>query len=268
MSNQFVDPWFQTLAASLLVSLVSLSGVFTLWIQPNRLRAVIPLLVSLAVGVLLGDAFLHLIPEAAQQLGSVTDTCLFVLVGILLFFSIEKVVRGYRRHQVYDPTMPSAPQAGGRMNLVGDAIHNFTDGVLIAGSFAADPVLGVATTAAIVVHEIPQEIGDVGVLIHSGYSPRRAVLLNFFCALTVIAGALATLVAGHWMTNTLPYLLPIAAGGFIYIAAADFIPALHATSPQSHNDAAHDSFQIAVVIIGIGCMLGVGVFEHSLVGRR
>lgn len=259
--------WLQSLAAGMAVSLVSLSGAFTLWIAPPRLRRLVPLLVSLAVGVLLGDAFLHLIPEAASQLGSLTETCLFVLLGILLFFSIEKVVRGHHRHEVFDPTLSPAPQASARMNLIGDAIHNFTDGVLIAGSFAADPLLGLATTLAILVHEIPQEIGDVGALIQGGYAPRRALVLNFFCALTVIAGALATLVAGYWMEGLLPYLLPIAAGGFIYIAAADFIPTLHAHAAHSPGGALQDSYQIAVVLFGVACMLGIGEFEHLMIGH-
>lgn len=267
MSEFLANHWIQSFAAGATVSLVSLSGAFTLWIEPQRLRSLLPLLVCLAVGVLLGDAFLHLIPEAAQQLGSVNEACLFVVLGILLFFAIEKIVRGQHRHEVFDPALPSVPQASTRMNLVGDAIHNFTDGVLIAGSFAADPVLGLATTMAILVHEIPQEIGDVGALIHGGYTPRRALTLNFLCALTVLGGILATLIAGYWMGGLLPYLLPIAAGGFIYIAAADFIPALHAHAPHTAGGALQDSYQVAVVFLGIACMLGVGEFEHLVVGH-
>lgn len=259
--------WIQSLLAALAVSVVSLSGAFTLWMPPSRLRALVPLLVSLAVGVLLGDAFLHLIPESAEQLGSLTETCLFVLLGILLFFAIEKTIRGQHRHEVFDADSPARPQAGARMNLIGDAIHNFTDGVLIAGSFAADPTLGIATTVAILAHEVPQEIGDVGALIHGGYTPRRALVLNFFCALTVVAGVLATLIAGYWAAGLLPYLLPIAAGGFIYIAAADFIPALHAHTPHASSGALHDSCQVVVVVLGIGCMLGIGEFEHFLTGH-
>jgi zinc and cadmium transporter len=199
------------------------------------------------------------------ELGSVSRASLFVLLGILLFFGIEKVVRGQHRHLVFPEGAPAQPHVVGRMNLAGDAIHNFTDGVLIAGSFVADPLLGLATTAAIVVHEIPQEIGDVGALIHSGYAPRRALLLNFLCSLTVVAGVVATLVASHWMSDLLPYLLPIAAGGFIYIAVADFIPTLHELRPG--HGALHDTFQVAVVVLGIGCMLAVGEFEHALIGH-
>ena len=259
--------WIYSLIAGVAVSLVSLSGAFTLWIEPVRLHRLLPLLVSLAVGVLLGDAFLHLIPEATAQLGSPAKTCLFVLLGIVLFFTIEKVVRGTHRHEIYDSARPPPPQPSARMNLIGDALHNFTDGILIAGSFAADPVLGVATTMAILVHEIPQEIGDVGALIHGGYAPPRALVLNFLCALTVIGGILATLLAGYWIEGLLPYLLPIAAGGFIYIAAADFIPALHAPAAHAAGSALQDSYQIAVVLLGIACMFGLGQFEHSVVGH-
>lgn len=259
--------WLQSIAAGMAVALVSLSGAFTLWISPGNLRRLIPLLVSLAVGVLLGDAFLHLIPHAVEKLGSVAESCLFVLLGILLFFAVEKLVRGHHRHEVFDPAAPPSAKAGARMNLVGDAIHNFTDGVLIAGSFAVDPLLGATTTLAILVHEVPQEIGDVGALIHGGYTPRRALLLNFLCSLTVLGGILATLLAGYWMEGLLPYLLPVAAGGFSYIAMADFIPALQAHTSHAKRSALQDSQQVAVVLLGIACVLGVGELEHLASGH-
>ena len=235
-----------TLAAAFLVCLVSLSGAFTLWIHPQRLRQFLPFLVSLAVGVLLGDAFLHLIPEAAAKLESVSTTCLFVLLGMLLFFVIEKILRGHHAHDAADTALTESTQPGTRMILVGDAIHNFTDGILIAGSYAVDPLLGFATSAAIILHEIPQELGDVGALIHGGYTPHRALVLNFCCSLTVIAGVLATLAFGYSATGLLPYLLPIAAGGFIYIAAADFMPSLH-----RHGGLGHGLLQTLVVAVGI-----------------
>ena len=130
--------WLHSLLAALAACLASLAGAFTLWMSVASLKILVPLLVSLAVGVLLGDAFLHLIPESVSKLGSITATGEFVILGILLFFAIEKVVRGHHRHEVVDPSTASASRAAARMNLVGDAIHNFTDGVLIAGSFAAD----------------------------------------------------------------------------------------------------------------------------------
>ena len=267
MSILSADHWLQSLAAALVVSLMSLSGTFTLWISPARLRTAVPVLVSLAVGVLLGDAFLHLIPESVERLGSVGETCRFALLGFLIFFAIEKIVRGQHRHAVFDTGAATPPQPSARMSLIGDAIHNFTDGILIAGSFAADATLGIATTVAILAHEIPQEIGDVGALIHGGYAPRRALALNFFCALTVVAGVLVTLIAGYLAAGLLPYLLPLAAGGFIYIAAADFIPALHALAPHPVRGALQDSYQVVVVVLGIACMLGIGELEHLVIGH-
>lgn len=255
-----------SLAAALLVAAVSLCGAFVLWVPEAKLRRLIPLLVALAVGVLLGDAFIHLIPEAVERIGSVAEVGLLTLSAMLVFFAIEKGVRW--RH---DHTLPSLPLAGAapaiavqpmaRMNLVGDAVHNLIDGVLIAGSFAADPVLGWATTAAIVLHEIPQELGDVGALICGGYAPRRAVWLNFLCALTVILGVVLTLLLGTWVENALTYLLPLAAGGFIYIATADFIPALH----QAEGRTARAGFaQVATVAIGVLVMQGIVLAEGWL----
>ncbi|WP_230979643.1 ZIP family metal transporter [Steroidobacter gossypii] len=260
IAMDLVNHWGLPLLAALTVASISLIGAFTLWIRPARLRVVVPVLVSLAVGVLLGDAFLHLIPEAVESIGSVFQVCLYVLAGMVMFFGVEKVVRWRHRHDVFDA---AAADGGGdamaRMNLVGDAIHNFIDGVLIAGSFSVDPVVGVTTTLALIAHEIPQEIGDVGALIHGGYSPRRAVFLNFLCALTVIAGVLFTLLIAEAANALMPYLLPVSAGGFIYIAAADFIPSLH-----SHRGFRHDSLQVATVAMGVLCMLGITVFEqHS-----
>jgi zinc and cadmium transporter len=257
---EFVNHWGPPLLAALAVALISLIGAFTLWIKPARLRVIVPVLVSLAVGVLLGDAFLHLIPEAVGSIGSVFQVCLYVLAGMVLFFAVEKVVRWQHRHDVFDPAATSGGgSAMARMNLVGDAIHNFIDGVLIAGSFSVDPVVGITTTLALIAHEIPQEIGDVGALIHGGFAPRRAVFLNFLCALTVIAGVVFTLLIAQAANSVMPYLLPVAAGGFIYIAAADFIPSLH-----SHRGFRHDSLQVATVATGVCCMLAITYFEqHS-----
>ena len=253
------SPWVNALAAAALVAMVSLSGAAVLWIRTSTLRVAVPMLVAMAVGVLLGDAFLHLIPEATEQLGSVATVGIYTMAGFVLFFAIEKGVRWQHRHDVYSPDSPDAIQPMARMNLVGDAVHNFMDGILIAGSFAVDPVLGWATTAAIVMHEIPQELGDIGALLCGGYSPRRAVWLNFLCALAVIPGVVATLLVGQVFENVQIYLLPIAAGGFIYIAASDFLPALHRGEPFQASAA-----QVGVVSLGMLVMYGVVVFEGAI----
>jgi len=241
------------LAAATVVCLVSLVGGFTLFVKPALLQRIIQWQVALAVGVLLGDAFLHLIPDAIARIGDLHTVLALTLVGILLFFLVEKGVRGHHSHRVdAHPVQPLA-----KMNLAGDAIHNFLDGILIAGSFSISPLLGITTTAAIVAHEIPQELGDVGVLIHGGYSPRRAILVNFLCALTCIAGVVFTFALGAWSDVGFMYLLPIAAGGFIYIAVSDFIPSLHTMSESS----SHWIPQIASIVIGVGSMQGILFLE-------
>ena len=251
--------WAGALAGAAVIALVSLSGAAVLFVRESRLQVVVPLLVALAVGVLLGSAFLHLIPEAVDRLGSVTTVGLYTLVGFVLFFAIEKGMRWQHRHAVFTPASEQRIEPMARMNLVGDGVHNFIDGVLIAGSFAADPMLGWATTAAIVLHEVPQELGDVGALLCGGYRPRRAVWLNFLCALTVVPGVIFTMLIGTFAEQALVYLLPVAAGGFIYIAASDFLPALH------RNEAPRASMaQVAVVTFGVAAMYGVILIEGML----
>jgi len=247
------------LMAGVLVSLVSFSGLFVLYLSPRRLEAIVTYLVALSVGVLLGDAFIHLLPDALRRHESASAVCLATLGGVFLFFILEKVVRW--RH---DHTLPSGKQATGvqpwaRMNLAGDAVHNFVDGILIAGSFMMDPVLGWTTTAAIILHEIPQEIGDVGVLVQGGIGPGRAVFENCLCSLTVLAGIGATLLLGELAEASLILLLPLAAGGFIYVAASDLIPALH-----KHNTLPIALKQILTFAVGMGFMQVVAVCETLL----
>jgi len=250
------------IGASVLVSLTSLSGLFALWIEPARLQRIIPYLVALAVGVLLGDAFIHLIPDAVARQGSISTVCLTALLGMFLFFVLEKLVRWRHDHHipVADQTSDIRPIA--KMNLMGDAVHNFVDGILIGGSFLVDPVLGFTTTLAIIAHEIPQEIGDVGALVYGGYSPAKAVLYNFYCSLTVVAGAIFTLMFSQLAESSLVFLLPIAAGGFIYIAATDMIPALH-----EHSSIANLVWQTAIFGLGIGFMQSIIVLEHALLSQ-
>lgn len=248
------------ITASLLVSLCSFSGLFVLWIQPERLQRLIPYLVALAVGVLLGDAFIHLIPDAVARQGSVSTVCLMVLLGVVIFFVLEKVVR-WRHDHDFDFTNheKNAIRPMAKMNLVGDAVHNFVDGILIGGSFLVDPVIGATTTFAIIAHEIPQEIGDVGALIYGGFTPQKAVLYNFYGSLSVVLGAVFTLILSQIAESSLVFLLPIAAGGFIYIATTDMMPALH-----EHSTLRHVFGQTAILAIGIGFMQSIIVLEHFL----
>lgn len=249
----------QTLTACLIVSLCSLTGIFSLWLSIDTLKRIVPVLVALAVGVLLGDAFIHLIPDAVARYGSVSSTCLIVLFSVFGFFILEKLVRWRHDHRLDHHTLENSILPMAKMNLIGDAIHNFVDGILIAGSFLVDPVLGMTTTLAIIVHEIPQELGDVGALLHGGYAPKKAVLYNFYCSLSTLPGAIFTLLLSQTADSSLTILLPIAAGGFIYIAASDLIPIMHERTNFQYLMA-----QPAAFAFGIAFMQGIIMIEQML----
>lgn len=208
------------LGATLFVSLISFVGVFTLAMKKKDLEKSILLLVALSAGALMGGAFLHLIPEAVESsIGE--NVFLFVLIGFIAFFFIEKVLHWRHCHEEHCEVHSFA-----YMNIFGDGVHNFIDGLIIAASFMVDVHVGIVSTTAIILHEVPQEIGDFGVLLHGGFSRAKALLLNFVSALTAIVGGIVGyILSGVAETFTL-MLLPFAAGGFIYIAASDLIPEL------------------------------------------
>jgi len=254
--------WLYSIFASLLVCVIALVGAFALFVKQEKLKNSIQFLVSLAVGVLLGDAFLHLIPDAYFRIGDLQQVLLFTIGGIILFFFLEKVVRWRHSHEIYPITNANTkdePTPMAKMNLIGDAIHNFVDGTLIAGSFMVDIKLGITTFIAIVIHEIPQELGDIGTLIHGGYTPKKAVWYNFICSLTCPLGAICVLLLGSVMDVPVAYLLPIAAGGFIYIASSDLIPVLHTTSVFSKP-----IVQGVAICFGVASMLFINVLENAI----
>jgi zinc and cadmium transporter len=238
--------YFYTLASVSLISLVSFVGVFTLSLRKEKLNKITLYLVSLSAGTLLGGAFLHLLPEIIEEKGAFEWVWLSLLAGLVVFFVLEKIICWRHCHV---PTSREHPHPLGIMNLVGDGLHNFLDGVVIAGAYMLDPVVGLATTVAVVAHEIPQEIADFGVLVHAGYTRVRALALNFLIALSAVAGALITLVLGEVITELSDYIIPFTAGGFIYIATADLIPELK-KEPHPKKSLG----QLAVILAGIGLM--------------
>jgi zinc and cadmium transporter len=216
-----------SLMASLMVVLVAAAAAFVFYLRDSALKRWMPRLITLAVGVLLGDAFLHLLPDALSRTDDPGTVFLWTLLGIVFFYIIEQFLHWRHDHAIdFDSSNADTPQTYAKMNLLGDGVHNFVDGILIAGSFLADPVLGLATTVAIILHEIPQELSDIAVLLHGGYTKKRAVILNIYCALACVAGTLFTLVADHFLTLSLSALMAVTAGGFIYIATSDLIPLL------------------------------------------
>jgi len=241
--------YFYIFGGVLFVSLISLFGLFFLSFSPRFTERLTLFLVSLSAGTLLGDSFLHLLPEAAADNGNSLRVWLWLIIGLIAFFILEKVV--HWRH-CHIQTGPAHPHHIGIMNLVGDCLHNFFDGVIIAGSFLASVPLGLATLIAVIAHEIPQEIGDFGVLLYAGYSRRRALFLNFLTALTAVLGAAVALVLGARMDNFSVLIVPFTAGGFIYIATADLIPEL------KKETAIHKSlYQLISIIVGVLIMLAL-----------
>ncbi|MBT4334698.1 ZIP family metal transporter [archaeon] len=211
---------FNILLATIIVSLISFVGAFTLAMRVRDLKKYILVLVALSAGALMGGAFLHLIPASIKTL-SVDVIFLYVLVGFSLFFMIEKVLHWRHCHKHNCKVHSFA-----YMNLVGDGVHNFIDGLIIAASFMVDVQVGMVSTLAIILHEVPQEIGDFGVLLHGGFSKVRALFLNFLSALTAILGGFVGYLLSNIVESFTAFLLPFAAGGFIYIAASDLIPEL------------------------------------------
>ncbi len=206
--------------ATLLISLISLIGIIFLSLRKKTLNKILMCLVAFSAGALLGGAFLHLLPESFKQ--AKEWACIGPLAGIVIFFIIEKFLKWRHCHKERCPV-----HTFGYMNLIGDAIHNFTDGVIIAASFLVSIPFGVITTIAIALHEIPQEIGDFGVLVYSGFKVKKALVINLIAALTAILGGIFGYFISKPLTLFSAYTIPIAAGGFIYIASSDLIPELH-----------------------------------------
>lgn len=241
---------FAAIAASIVVSLISLVGVLGLLLRSEVLERHLLSLVSLAAGGLIGGAFLHLMPEAIRN-GEPFRCFSILILGFVFFFIIEKFLFWRHCHKHQCEVHPFT-----YLNLIGDGIHNFIDGLLIGVSFTVDIHFGAVTTLAIVLHEIPQEIGDFGILIFGGLSKAKALFYNFLSALTAIAGTLSGyMISGDFASFT-TLMLPFAAGGFVYIAACDLIPEL-----QKQRDPKTALASMGFFVIGIGFMSLATVFH-------
>lgn len=229
--------------ANLVISLGSLVGVFTLTVNEEKLNRWLLLLVALSAGSLMGGAFFELLPEAATRLSS-DNLYLTVFIAFSLFFLVEKVLHWRHCHHGHCPT-----HSFGYLNLLGDGIHNFIDGLIIAGTFVTDIRLGLAASLAVALHEIPQEIGDFGVLLYAGFGKYKALFYNLLVGLTAIFGG----ILGYWLSFKIAYLtdylLPFAAGGFIYIAASDLMPEL-----RKETDLKKSLTSFAVFLVGVAVM--------------
>jgi len=223
------------------VSLVAFIGILFIGLNEAFLRRILMALVGFASGSLIGGAFIHLLPESLEETGQVIFY--YVIVGIVFFFIMEKFLYWRHCHEGKCPIHIFA-----YLNLIGDGVHNFIDGMIIAASFILSYDLGIATTLAVIFHEIPQEIGDFGVLIYGGIGKRKALAYNFVSALAAIVGALITYHLAY-IQGLEQFLVPFAAGGFIYIAATDLMPELH-----KKYGAKESLIQLAAILTGIGLM--------------
>lgn len=237
----------------IIVSLVSLVGVFSLSLKEEVLKKYINFFISLAIGALLGDAFIHIIPEAFESKLGVNISSILIIIGILVFFIIEKFIHWH--HHGEDKEEKHIHPVG-KLILFTDGFHNLIDGAIIGASFLVSIPLGIATTLAVVLHEIPQEIGDFAVLIHAGYSKKKALWLNFISAVISVVGLVVVFVFGNIIDNIALWVVPIAAGGFIYIAVADLIPELHKT-----RNIKYSLLQIAIIILGVFSMVALTLLE-------
>ena len=251
-----VSPTAATFLSVIGVSLLSLVGVVALRVTTARLKLWLLPMVALAAGSMLGNAFLHLLPEAVAQVGDGSTRGMFAIVlgGMFAFFLLEKVWQ-----HSHEPCDEDHVHPIGRMNLIGDALHNFIDGVLIAGAYLAGGLdAGLAVTITVVLHEIPQELGDFAILVHAGYSPRRALAFNLLSGLAAVLGAGLLLATGDHIEGVVEALIPFTAGAFIYIAASDLIPEIR---KQRATGRTWDV--VAAFALGIGLMLLLASGDHA-----
>jgi zinc and cadmium transporter len=203
-------------------------------------------LVSFSAGAFFGDVFFHLLPELAQETGFTVQISAWILAGIVFSFLVEKVIRWRHCHT---PTSEQHPHPVALMNLIGDVVHNFIDGLIIGASYLVSIPVGIATTAAVIFHEVPQEIGDFGILLYGGFTKAKAILFNFLTALTALVGTVLALGLGSSIEGITMFILPFAAGNFIYIAGSDLIPELH-----DHVSVQVSVLQLLCFVLGIAVM--------------
>lgn len=237
---------FYILLACLIVSLTSFAGGIFLFWGEQKVRAWLPYLVSLAAGMMLGAAFLDLLPEAFNKAPTHQPVLMAALFGIVIFFFLERFVLWFHHH---DDTHGAEPTSV--LILVGDGLHNFIDGITIAAAFLVNPMLGLAATIAIATHEIPQEMADLSVLLHSGMKISKALFFNFLSALTAFAGAIAAYLFLAGLQTAIPYFLAFAAGMFIYISCSDLIPDLHKDFKQQKKWTRSIPFILGIIILWV-----------------
>ena len=235
-----------------IISLVSLIGVVTLGIKTRKLESYLELMVAFAIGALLGDVFIHLMPELAAENFSI-EISLAILSGIIVFFILEKFIHWHHCHHVEHG---EKCEVFGYMVLYGDLLHNFIDGIILAGAFLSGNIIGYSTALAVFFHEVPQEIGDFGVLLKSGMTKKKALTYNFLTSLTAFAGAIFVLIFTSIINGLAPLFVAFAAGSFLYIAGTDLFPELHENHVPKKA-----LLQVIFIVLGISAMFVLTLLE-------
>jgi zinc and cadmium transporter len=250
-----ISTWVYALISVTVVSLVALIGIVFIHFKVKKLQRIVSVLVSFAVGALLGNAIFHLLPEAFEMVGNSAHVAILFLAGVLVLFLLEKFLHWQHDHSL--EAKPPQIRTFGYISLIADGFHNFTDGILIGAAWLVSPEIGVATTLAILLHEVPQEISDYAILIHAGFSKKKALLVNFMAALSAILGTILALLIGGRIEGFSFYILAFAAGGFVYLACSDLIPELHKKNTTKSSIA-----QLGGITAGIVLMYLISVAGH------
>lgn len=238
-----------------------MAGVFALSLKENTLDRILFVLLSFSAGSILGTAFLDLLPEAVAILGEeqLSITFLYVTLGFLGFFFLERFIYWFHGHvHGHEPKSEVDERITIKkfvyLNLIGDATHNLIDGMIITASFLVNTNVGLSTTVAVLFHEIPQEIGDFGVLVYGGFTRNRALLFNFLSALTAIVGVIISNHFSLHVENFVGYLMALSAGGFIYISGSELIPEI-----QKEKNIGKSMIQFILFILGIVLTWSLGL---------
>ncbi|MFO7807411.1 MAG: ZIP family metal transporter [Candidatus Moraniibacteriota bacterium] len=233
-----------SIIAALAVSLISLLGVFTLALGEKRLKNILFFFISFSAGSLIGGAFFHLLVESLEK-SPALRVFEYAIIGFIIFFILEKILHWHHCHK----KNCKEHKILGLQNLFGDGIHNFIDGLVIVSAFSVDVKLGVTVSLSVALHEIPQEISDFGVLLYSGFSKGKALLFNLLSAVLAVVGALAGYFLISRVDSLVQVLLPLAAGGFIYIAASDLIPEINKEKAPKRNILSFIFFLLAILMM-------------------
>ncbi len=246
-----MNPLFWIVGTTFLISLIAWVGSLTLFLREELLNKILLVLVALSAGGLIGGAFLHLLPEAISNVGSASSATLnlfsYLLIGFCIFFVLEQFIKWCHEHYGIHQKKPVS-----YLVLISDLVHNFIDGLIIAGSFMVDFPVGIATTLVIALHEIPQEVGDFGVLVYGGFRKTRALIWNYASAVIVIFGGIVGYYLSALVEDAAVLLLPFAAGNFLYIAASDLIPEI-----KHGEDVKRNLLHFVTFLIGILLMFGI-----------